>query len=81
MGTFIKKYWGIEIDSKGRTSYSHPCLVRIYREDHKRYLEPFIKNDFENNNYDLIIASQAYRAISKTITKVSNVIATSNEVT
>ena len=75
MGNFIKKYWGIEIDSKDRTSYSHPCLIRIYREDHKRYLEPFINNDYENNNYDLIIASQAYRAISSTITKVSNVIA------
>ena len=34
-----------------------------------------MNNDYENNNYDLIIASQAYRAISSTITKVSNVIA------
>ena len=75
IGNFIKKYWGIEIDSKGQTSYSYPCLIRIYREDHKRYLEPFISNDYENNNYDLIIASQAYRAASKTISKVSNVIA------
>lgn len=75
MGNFIKQNWGIEIDSKGRTSYSHPCLITIYREDHKRYLEPFIENDYDNNNYDLIIASQAYRAISTSLTKVSNVIA------
>jgi len=75
LNTFIKKYWGIEIDNKSRTSYAHPCLIRIYREDHKRYLEPFIKNDYENNNYDLIIASQAYRAASEVKTKVNNVIA------
>ena len=30
----------------------------------KDILEPFIENDYENNNYDLIIASQAYRAIN-----------------
>ena len=75
LNNFIKKNWGIEIDNKSRTSYSNPCLIRIYREDHKRYLEPFIDNDYENNNYDLIIASQAYRAASAVKTKVNNVIA------
>jgi hypothetical protein len=75
MGNFIEKYWGIEIDSNGKTSYSHPCIIKIYREDHKRYLEPFIDKNYENQGYDLIIASQAYRAVSKTVSKVSNVIA------
>jgi len=75
LNTFIKKYWGIEIDNKSRTSYAHPCLIRIYREDHKRYLEPFIDNNYGNNNYDLVIASQAYRAASDVKTKVNNVIA------
>ena len=28
----------IEIDNKSRTSYANPCIIRIYREDHKRYL-------------------------------------------
>ncbi len=74
LGNFIKKNWGIEIDSKGRTSYSNPCIVRIYRDDHKRYLESFIENDYENNNYDLIIASQAYRAAATVNSKVKNVI-------
>ena len=32
-------------------------------------------NDYENNNYDLIIASQAYRAASLVKVKVNNVIA------
>ncbi len=74
LGNFIKKNWGIEIDKNGRTSYSNPCLIRIYREDHERHLKQFLKNDYKNNNYDLIIASQAYRAASSVRTKVSNVI-------
>ncbi|MDA9866876.1 hypothetical protein N9D48_00760 [Gammaproteobacteria bacterium] len=75
LNSFIKKNWGIEIDNKSRTSYANPCIIRIYREDHKRYIEPFIDNDYKNNNYDLIIASQAYRAASEVRTKVNNVIA------
>ena len=74
LSNFIKKNWGIEIDKNGRTSYSNPCIIRIYREDNKRHLEHFLKNDYKNNNYDLIIASQAYRAASSVKVKVNNVI-------
>ena len=72
LGNFIKKHWGIEIDKKGRTSYSNPCIVRIYREDNSRHLKQFLNNDYKNNNYDLIIASQAYRAASSVKIKVNN---------
>ena len=74
LGNFIKKNWGIEIDNKSRTSYSNPCVIRIYRKDNEKHLKQFINNDYENNNYDLIIASQAYRAASSVKLKVSNVI-------
>jgi len=74
LGNFIKKYWGIEIDDKGRTSYSNPCIIRIYREDNSRHLRQFLNNNYKNNNYDLIIASQAYRAASSIKVKVNNVI-------
>ena len=74
ISNFIKKNWGIEIDNKGRTSYSNPCIIRIYREDNKRQLNQFLNNDYENNNYDLIIASQAYRAAASVKLKVNNVI-------
>jgi len=74
LGNFIKKNWGIEIDKKGRTSYSNPCIIRIYREDNERHLEQFLNNDYKNNMYDLIIASQAYRAASSVKVKVNNVI-------
>ncbi len=74
LGNFIKKNWGIEIDNKGRTSYSNPCIIRIYRKDNEKYLKTFLKNDYKNNNYDLIIASQAYRAAASVKVKVNNVI-------
>ena len=54
LNSFIKKNWGIEIDNKSRTSYANPCIIRIYREDHKRYIEPFIDNDYKNNNVDTL---------------------------
>ena len=74
LGNFIKKNWGIEIDKKDRTSYSNPCIIRVFREDNKQHLEKFLANDYKNNNYDLIVASQAYRAASSVKVKVNNVI-------
>jgi hypothetical protein len=74
LGDFIKKNWGITIDKKGRTSYSSPCVIKVYREDNAKHLDKFLKNDYKNNNYDLIIASQAYRAAAPAKVKVDNVI-------
>ena len=74
LGNFIKKNWGIEIDKKDRTSYSSPCIIRVFREDNQKHLKKFLQNDYKNNNYDLIIASQAYRAASSVKVKVNNVI-------
>ena len=47
LGNFIKKNWGIEIDNKSRTSYSNPCIIRVYREDNEKHLKQFIKNDYK----------------------------------
>jgi hypothetical protein len=74
LGNFVKKNWGIEIDKKDRTSYSSPCIIRVYREDNEKQLKKFLKNNYKNNNYDLILASQAYRAASSVNVKVKNVI-------
>ena len=74
LANFVKKNWGIEIDKNDRTSYSSPCIIRVYREDNEKHLKKFLKNDYKNNNYDLIIASQAYRAASSVNIKVKNVI-------
>ncbi len=74
LGNFVKKNWGIEIDKKDRTSYSCPCIIRVYRKDNEKHLKKFLNNNYKNNNYDLIIASQAYRAASSVNVKVKNVI-------
>jgi hypothetical protein len=74
LGNFIKKNWGIEIDKNGRTSYSNPCIIRVYREDNEKHLDKFLKNNYKNNNYDLIVASQASRAAASVTVKVNNVI-------
>lgn len=75
LSNFIKKNWGIKIDNKNKTSYSNPCIIRVYREDNKKHLEKFLENNYKNNNYDLIVASQAYRAAASVEVKVKNVIA------
>ena len=49
-------------------------LFRVYREDNEKHLEKFLQNNYKNNNYDLIIASQAYRAAASVKVKVNNVI-------
>ena len=74
LGNFIKKNWGIVIDKNGSTSYSNPCIIRIYREDNEKHLKKFLKNDYKNNKYDLIVASQSYRAAAPVKAKVNNVI-------
>ena len=74
INNFIKENWGIEIDSNGRTSYSNPCIIRIYRRDHQEIIEKFMNDEVQNKNYDLILASQAYRAASSVKIKVNNVI-------
>lgn len=74
IGNFIKRNWGIEINKLGKTSYANPCIIKIYREDHKKYLMPFINLKYDNNKYDLVVASQAYRAASSVKMKVNNVI-------
>ena len=43
LGNFIKKNWGIEIDKNGRTSYSSPCIIRVYREDNEKHLNHLLK--------------------------------------
>ena len=51
------------------------ALLEFIEKIIKDILEPFLDNDYKNNNYDLIIASQAYRAASIVKVKVNNVIA------
>ena len=74
LDNFINKNWGFDIDDNGRTAYVRPCLINIYREDCKRLIEKNIPKTHIKNEYDFILASQAYRSRSLTKSKISNVI-------
>ena len=74
LDNFINKNWGFDIDDNGRTAYVRPCLINIYREDCKELIEKNIPKTHMKNEYDFILASQAYRSRSLTKSKISNVI-------
>jgi hypothetical protein len=74
LDNFINKNWGFDIDDNGRTAYVRPCLINIYREDCKELIEKNIPRTHMKNEYDVILASQAYRSRSLTKSKISNVI-------
>ena len=74
LDNFINKNWGFDIDDNGRTAYVRPCLINIYREDCKELIEKNIPKTHIKNEYDFILASQAYRSRSLTKSKISNVI-------
>ena len=76
LDNFINKNWGFDIDDNGRTAYVRPCLINIYREDCKELIEKNIPKTHKKNEYDFILASQAYRSRSLTKSKISNVIKT-----
>ena len=38
LGNFIKKNWGIVIDKNGSTSYSNPCIIRIYSRNNTSFI-------------------------------------------
>ena len=74
LDSFINKNWGFDIDDNGRTAYVRPCLINIYREDCKELIEKNIPKTHKKNEYDFILASQAYRSRSLTKSKITNVI-------
>lgn len=74
LDSFINKNWGFDIDDNGRTAYVRPCLINIYREDCKELIEKNIPKIHKKNEYDFILASQAYRSRSLTKSKITNVI-------
>ena len=74
---FLADHWKARISPKtGNPIYDRPVVLVIYREDHRFLLDPVIpRRGGTDANYDLIIASQPYRARASIDFKAKKVIA------
>jgi hypothetical protein len=73
----LAKDWRVRTSPvTGNPLYVNPAVLVIYRADRKFLLEPLIPGagDEGRREYDLMIASQAYRARTPIETKVRNVL-------
>jgi hypothetical protein len=74
---FLGQNWKAGVSAKtGNPVYERPVVLVIYREDHKFLLDPIIPRPGGTMaNYDLVIASQPYRARAPLEFKSKRVIA------
>ncbi len=74
---FLAENWKAGVSAKtGNPVYDRPVVLLIYREDHKFLLDPIIpRRGGTDASYDLVIASQPYRARSSVEFKAKRVIA------
>src|SRR5439155_528457 len=75
--SFLADNWKATVSARtGNPIYERPVVLVIYREDHRFLLDPIIpKPGGTQANYDLVIASQPYRARSPLEFKAKRVIA------
>src|SRR5215468_2171643 len=74
---FLAQNWRAGVSAKtGNPVYERPVVLVLYREDHKFLLDPIIPRPGGTMaNYDLVIASQPYRARAPLDFKAKRVIA------
>jgi hypothetical protein len=74
---FLSQNWKAGVSPKtGNPIYERPVVLVLYREDHKFLLDPIIPRPGGTMaNYDLVIASQPYRARASLDFKVKRVVA------
>jgi hypothetical protein len=74
---FLNENWKAGVSPKtGNPVYERPVVLVVYREDHKFLLDPIIPRPGGTvANYDLVIASQPYRARASLEFKAKRVIA------
>ena len=73
----LTKNWQVRASEKtGNPLYERPSVMELYREDHKFLLDQVIPRPGQNRaDYDLVLASQPYRARMPIDFKVQKVIA------
>jgi hypothetical protein len=74
---FLVENWKAGVSPKsGNPIYERPVVLVLYRDDHRFLLDPIIPHPGRAEaNYDLVIASQPYRARSSVDFKAKRVIA------
>jgi hypothetical protein len=74
---FLSQNWKAGVSAKtGNPVYDRPVVLVLYREDHKFLLDPIIPRPGGTvANYDLVMASQPYRARASLDFKAKRVIA------
>ena len=73
---FLAQHWGARVNSSGNPVYEKPVVLVIYREDHRFLLDNARpRRGFTYADYDLIIASQPYRARAPIEFKARRVVA------
>ena len=72
---FLAEHWRARV-STGNPVYEKPVVLVIYRDDHKFLLDQVRpRRGFTNAEYDLVIASQPYRALAPIEFKAKRVVA------
>jgi hypothetical protein len=72
---FLSENWQASAGKHGNPVYERPVALILYRDDHRFLLDSAIpKRDSPKADFDLIIASQPYRAIASAESKAQNVI-------
>ena len=73
---FLAENWNARTGKTGNSVYDRPAVLVIYREDHRFLLDPIIPKVGETPaDFDLVIASQPYRARASVEFKAKRVIA------
>src|SRR5579863_1929058 len=74
---FLAQNWRAGVSARtGNPIYERPVVLVVYREDHRFLLDPIIpRAGGTSANYDLVIASQPYRARASLEFKASRVVA------
>src|SRR5204863_4083486 len=73
--SFLSEHWKAKVSAKtGNPTYERPIVLTLYRKDHKFLLDTIVpKRGHTPADYDLIIASQPYRAGASAEFKASRV--------
>lgn len=72
---FLSENWQARVGKHGNPVYEKPVALVLYRDDHRFMLDSVIpKQNQPRADFDLIIASQPYRAIASAESKAKNVV-------